>query len=161
MNASINFSHFKFTIFVELPGFNLDDMNRLVSLFGFLTFFTASCETADIDKKNEKPIVLETEEDLVEIMPNMYREYFPGKKQIKIMGPLDNEGRRHGAWESFYENGKKNSATYYIHGVKNGHSIVYHPNGNVYYYGEYLNDEKVGVWRTYNEKGELISEDEF
>ena len=126
-----------------------------------LAFAAASCSSNEKTKKEKEITQLDKEEDLVEIMPNMYREYFPGKKQIKMMGPLDDEKRRHGAWESFYENGKKNSATYYVNGVKNGHSIVYYPNGGVYYYGEYLKDEKIGVWKTFDEQGKLVSEDSF
>jgi antitoxin component YwqK of YwqJK toxin-antitoxin module len=101
------------------------------------------------------------DEDLIERMPNYYREYFPGKKQMKLGGPTDNEGRRHGAWESYYEHGQMNSMTYFVHGVKDGHSIVYHPNGAIHYVGEYKNDQKIGLWKSYDDKGELISEDEF
>lgn len=134
-------------------------MNYWIGIIGILFFGLTSCENKE--QAVEKNITVFEEEDLIEVMPNMYREYYPGKKQIKIMGPLDNEGRRHGAWESYFENGQKNSATYYINGVKEGHSIVYYPNGAVYYYGEYKNDEKTGIWKTFNELGEQISEDEF
>jgi antitoxin component YwqK of YwqJK toxin-antitoxin module len=125
---------------------------------GLLLF---SC-TEDKDEKTFEFEVTQLEdEDLIERMPNYYREYFPGKKQLKLGGPTDNEGRRHGAWESYYEHGQMNSMTYFIHGVKEGHSIVYHPNGAVHYVGEYKNDQKIGLWKSYDEKGELISEDEF
>ena len=134
-------------------------------LIGFFSIHLFSCnESHDEEEKNQKTLTElddRIEEDLIEIMPNMYREYFPGKRQLKMEGPLDNEGRRHGAWESYFENGKKNSATYYTHGIRNGHSIVYHPNGAVYYYGEYKDDEKIGLWRTFDKDGNLISEDEF
>lgn len=136
-----------------------------ILFLGFFSLILFACsDSEDEQSLNTKPITElddRIEEDLIERMPNMYREYYPGKRQLKMAGPLDNEGRRHGAWESFYENGKKNSATYYINGVRNGHSIVYHPNGAVYYYGEYKNDEKAGLWKTFDEEGQLISEDEF
>jgi antitoxin component YwqK of YwqJK toxin-antitoxin module len=136
-------------------------MKNWMYIFALIAVGFISCES---EEKTEEPKTitnLDSEEDLIEQMPNMYREYFPGKKQIKITGPLDNEGKRHGTWESFFENGQKNSATYYVHGVREGHSIVYYPNGAIFYYGEYKNDEKVGLWKTFNENGELASEDSF
>ena len=137
-------------------------MKHLILTFILCCTAMFSCESVE-DPQPTTETVLDSnkEEDLIEQMPNMYREYYPGKKQIKMTGPLDNEGRRHGAWESFFENGKKNSATYYLNGLKDGHSIVYHPNGAVFYFGEYKNDKKVGVWKTFHENGELASEDEF
>lgn len=136
-------------------------MKNWMYIFALIAVGFISCES---EEKTEEPKTitnLDSEEDLIEQMPNMYREYFPGKKQVKITGPLDNEGKRHGTWESFFENGQKNSATYYVHGVREGHSIVYYPNGAIFYYGEYKNDEKVGLWKTFNENGELASEDSF
>ncbi len=136
-------------------------MKNWMYILALLSLGFISCESEEKTAEPKSITNLDTEEDLIEQMPNMYREFYPGKKQIKITGPLDNEGRRHGAWESYFENGKKNSATYYTNGLKDGHSIVYHPNGAVYYYGEYKNDEKVGIWKTFHENGELASEDEF
>jgi len=136
-------------------------MKYWMLIFGMLIIGVTSCKSETETEETKTLTNLDDEEDLIEEMPNMYREYFPGKKQIKMMGPLDNEGRRHGTWESFFENGKKNSATYYVNGVREGHSIVYYPNGAVYYYGEYKNDEKVGIWKVFHENGELASEEEF
>lgn len=136
-------------------------MKNWIYIFALFSVGFISCESEEKTDETKTRTTIDTEEDLIEEMPNMYREYFPGKKQIKMMGPLDNEGRRHGAWESFFENGQKNSATYYMNGIREGHSIVYHPNGAVFYYGEYTNDEKVGLWRTFHENGALASEDEF
>lgn len=127
-------------------------------LAGFALF---SCTSTEDTNDTGSTVVVETDEDLIERMPNMYREYYPGKKQLKMTGPLDNDGKRHGTWESFFENGVKNSVTYYVNGVRQGHSVVYYQNGQVFYIGEYTDDEKSGLWKTYNEKGELVSEDEF
>ena len=136
-------------------------MKTSIFLLGFFCFSLFACtDEPDEIISNTKVTELD-DEDLVERMPNFYREYYPGKKQLKLGGPTDNDGNRHGAWESYFENGKMNSKTYYLHGIKDGHSIVYYPNGGIHYQGEYKNDEKIGVWKTYNEKGELISEDEF
>lgn len=138
-------------------------MKTLIYLLGFgsLLLFSCSDEIDEQPSQTKTETKVETEEDLIERMPGMYREYYPGKKQLKMAGPVDTENKRHGSWESYFENGQINSATYYLHGIKNGHSIVYYPNGKVHYYGEYKNDEKIGTWITYNEKGEQIAEDNF
>jgi antitoxin component YwqK of YwqJK toxin-antitoxin module len=94
-------------------------------------------------------------------MPNDYRYYYPGKKKIKIEGRLDKEQKRHGIWESYFENGVPNSTIYYVHGKKHGHVIVYHPNGTIYYVGEYEDDKPVGLWKFYNDKGEFEKEENY
>jgi antitoxin component YwqK of YwqJK toxin-antitoxin module len=35
---------------------------------------------------------------------------------------------------------------------------VYHPNGKKHIEGAYTNGKRTGVWRSWNENGELISE---
>lgn len=114
-----------------------------------------------VKKRENKTAQEQPKEQLIEQTREWYREYYPGKKQIKIIGTVDDEGRRHGVWEFYNESGQKISATYYLHGIKEGYSIVYHPNGNTSYVGEYKNDKKIGVWRTYDPDGNLISEKEF
>lgn len=136
-------------------------MKNVLILLSFGGLFLFACEDTTDESDIPTLQVQENPEDLIERMPGVYREYYPGKKQLKIAGPVDAENKRHGAWESYFEHGQMNSMTYFIHGIKDGHSIVYHPNGAVHYVGEYKNDQKVGVWKTYNEQGELISEDEF
>lgn len=136
-------------------------MKATLYLLGFATLCLTSCSEHTDETKHSTTLTQLEDEDLVERMPNYYREYYPGKKQLKLGGPTDDQEKRHGAWESYYEHGQMNSMTYFIHGIKEGHSIVYHPNGAIHYVGEYKNDQKTGIWKTYNDKGELISEDEF
>jgi len=38
---------------------------------------------------------------------------------------------------------------------------VKYPNGNIHYTGEYQNDEMVGVWSTFDEKGNLLTKKEY
>jgi antitoxin component YwqK of YwqJK toxin-antitoxin module len=138
------------------------NMKNTLLFLGFVSIFFSACtDEKDENTNTTTEITVLDDEDLIERMPNYYREYFPGKKQLKLGGPTDNDGKRHGVWESYFEHGQMNSTTYFIHGVKEGHSVVYYPNGSIHYIGEYKNDQKVGLWKTYNEQGELISEDEF
>jgi antitoxin component YwqK of YwqJK toxin-antitoxin module len=138
-------------------------MKNVLFLLGFSCLFLFACDDAtdESDARTSKTELQENPEDLIERMPGIYREFYPGKKQLKIAGPVDGDDKRHGTWESYYENGQMNSMTYFSHGIKEGHSIVYHPNGAIHYVGEYKNDQKIGLWKTYNEQAELISEDEF
>ncbi|TNE74209.1 MAG: hypothetical protein EP333_05905 [Bacteroidetes bacterium] len=118
-----------------------------------------SCGQEEQEKVNE---VKPTEpEELVEISNNIYREYYPGKKQVKFEGMQDDDKQRHGKWSFYNEKGIEITVTYYDHGKKHGHSIVKYPNGVVYYYGEYQNDKMVGVWKTFDENGKLITEKDY
>ena len=49
----------------------------------------------------------------------------------------------------------------YDHGKKEGFSLVKYPNGRIHYRGEYQNDKMIGLWSTYDEKGNLITEKEY
>jgi antitoxin component YwqK of YwqJK toxin-antitoxin module len=100
-------------------------------------------------------------EALVEIKDGVYTEWYPGKKQIKYRGGQDHEKRRHGVWTFYSESGIELSVTMYEHGLRTGHTVVKYPNGMLHYRGEYMNDKTVGLWTTYGEKGELISEKDF
>lgn len=134
-------------------------MKNSLSFLLLTIVLLASCDNGNTEKEQSNPN--QPEEQLIEQTREWYREYYPGKKQLKIIGTIDDQERRHGVWEFYNEQGVKISATYYLHGKKDGFSIVYHPNGNTSYVGEYKNDEKVGVWKTYDIDGNLISEKEF
>jgi antitoxin component YwqK of YwqJK toxin-antitoxin module len=89
----------------------------------------------------------------------MYTEYYPGKKQIRIEGPLDDLDERDGRWVYFSEEGRQLNFTLYSHGKKHGHSFNSYPNGSPYYYGEYWNDSLVGIWKSYDTKGVVTEKD--
>lgn len=111
------------------------------------TFF--SCANEQNDKKN-KP---EVKEELVEIKDGHYKEWYPGKKQLKYDGDLTKKGDREGKWNYYSEKGNLLSFTFYVEGKKNGHSVVKYPNGKIHYYGQYQDDKMVGEWVTYDQKG--------
>jgi antitoxin component YwqK of YwqJK toxin-antitoxin module len=118
--------------------------------------FTASCN----DESNDKPKEVK-DEVLIEVKNGIYREWYPGKKQVKYKGGQDVNKKRHGVWTFCSEGGNELSVTYYEHGLREGFSIVKYPNGALHYRGEYHNDQTVGIWSTYNEKGEFVSETDF
>jgi antitoxin component YwqK of YwqJK toxin-antitoxin module len=108
---------------------------------------------------NEKEEKTPTQrENLVEIKDGQYSEWYPGKKQLKFRGALDSLQQRDGKWEFYSERGLVLSMTEYRHGKRNGFSIVKYPNGRIHYRGEYLNDEQVGRWTTYDTLGKVVDE---
>lgn len=121
-----------------------------------LALLAFSCSTEEEEIK--KPVEVE---ELVEIKDGVYTEWYPGKKQIKYRGGQDAENRRHGKWTFYAENGAELSMTMYNSGKKEGFTIVKYPNGMIHYRGEYLNDEMVGIWTTYNEQGKVDTEKDY
>ncbi|MFN5912332.1 MAG: toxin-antitoxin system YwqK family antitoxin [Bacteroidota bacterium] len=122
-------------------------------LAGLVLACDQNSETQD-NKKNEP-------EQLVEIKDGIYKEWYPGKKQLKYTGGQDEQNRRHGKWSFFAENGRELSTTMYIHGLKDGFTVVKYPNGALHYRGEYRQDKMVGIWTTYDEKGIKVSDKDY
>jgi antitoxin component YwqK of YwqJK toxin-antitoxin module len=121
--------------------------------------FLAACssDTEGAENKAKKA----QEKVLVEVKDGRYTEWYPGKKQIKFQGGQDDNKKRHGIWTFYAENGTELSVTMYNHGLREGHTIVKYPNGAIHYRGEYMNDETVGLWTTYDEQGNVLSEKDF
>ena len=130
-------------------------MKKIVFLLATL-FLISACEN-NPKKKNETI----PKEKLVEVKDGVFTEWYPGKKQIKFQGGQDDLGNRDGKWTFYAENGTELSFTLYDHGKKEGFSLVKYPNGRIHYRGEYQNDEMIGLWSTYDEKGNLINEKEY
>jgi antitoxin component YwqK of YwqJK toxin-antitoxin module len=128
-----------------------------VYLFVMFGVILTSCDSNNKVKEKRKV----AEEELVEVKDGVYTEWYPGKKQIKYRGGQDEKNLRHGVWTFYSESGMELSVTMYEHGLRMGHTVVKYPNGMLHYRGEYFNDKTVGVWTTYDAKGNLISEKDF
>lgn len=134
-------------------------MKYWIILFAGVLLTSCGSEDNTTEKKKDEATNVPTQEDdLVEIIDGHYKEYYPGKTQVKFEGDQDENKQRHGKWVYLSEKGKELSMTMYDHGKRHGHSIVRYPNGSMHYYGEYNYDTKIGVWKTYDEKGGLVSE---
>ena len=131
-------------------------MKKIVFVFVTL-FLIFGCLNTN-EKKIDKKIKIEK---LVEVKDGVFTEWYPGKKQIKFQGGQDELGNRDGKWTFYAENGTELSFTLYDHGKKEGFSLVKYPNGRIHYRGEYQNDKMIGLWSTYDEKGNLITEKEY
>ena len=134
-------------------------MKKIVFLLATL-FLISACENNPENnpkkKKEEIP-----KEKLVEVKDGVFTEWYPGKKSIKYQGGQDELGNRDGKWTFYAENGTELSYTQFSRGKKDGYSLVKYPNGNIHYTGEYQNDEMVGVWSTFDEKGNLLTKKEY
>lgn len=126
----------------------------MILLLGVFIFTACSESEAEPTEKVEV-------EELVEIKDNIYTEWYPGKKQIKYRGGQDEMNRRHGKWSFYAENGLELSVTMFQNGKKEGFTVVRYPHGGVHYRGEYMNDEMVGVWTTFDEKGNVANETDY
>ena len=122
-----------------------------------MAFAFAACT----DEKTDETTKPAKKENLVEVKNGQFTEWYPGKKQIKFQGMQDKKGERNGKWTFYSENGTELSFTIYEHGVKQGFTVVKYPTGRIHYTGEYLNDKTVGIWKTYDEKGKLVTEKDF
>ncbi len=134
-------------------------MKKLVYLLvGFSLIFSCENKNKEASDKKIKEQVKVKDENLVEVKNGIFTEWYPGKKQIKFKGGQDELGNRDGKWSFYDENGTELSFTLFSHGKKEGFSLVKYPNGNIRYVGEYQNDKMVGIWTTYDQKGNKISE---
>lgn len=131
-------------------------IKNLLILVVVAAFFTA-CNSSK--KDSDKQTVIK--EELVQVKNGKYTEWYPGKKQIKFEGMLDKKGQRDGKWSFYSQKGTELSFTFYEHGIKEGFTVVKYPNGAIHYRGEYLHNQTVGVWTTYDIKGKMISEKDY
>ncbi|MFT4600005.1 MAG: antitoxin component YwqK of YwqJK toxin-antitoxin module [Arenicella sp.] len=115
-------------------------------------------ETEDLSNNLIEEVAIDTTPDPT--APGQFKEYFPNGA-LKIEGKNNAEGNRNGLWISYYDNGIKWSESYYDNGIRDGHSLTFFPNGGIRYIGEYKNDIKIGLWKFYDEAGELVKEEQF
>jgi len=128
-------------------------MKNLLLVILLFTTLAACNETTNEPIKKEKKV-----EKLTQIKNGKFTEWYPGKKNIKFQGMITKKGERNGKWTFYSESGTELSFTFYENGKREGFTVVKYPNGVIHYTGEYKNDKSVGVWKTYNEKGELVTE---
>ncbi len=128
-------------------------MKKLLLIFIAGLLLVACGDAKDeVQKSNEN-------ENLIETVDGMYYEYYPGKKQVKITGPVNDEGKRNGRWEFYGPNGRELGFTMYENGIRHGHSYTSYPDGRPHYHGEYWADTLIGVWKTYSEDGKVFEKD--
>lgn len=68
-------------------------------------------------------------------------------------------GVAHGEWLSFYPDGKIWSKGTYANGLRNGYGVSYYQNGNKSSEGYYKDGNFVGVWKFWDEAGNMQKKD--
>ncbi len=131
---------------------------KIIPILMFGLFISGCKENNTTEDKTE---IKTNDENLIEYKNGIYTEYYPGRKKIKIQGAQDINKIRDGKWVFLSETGKELSITYFDKGKREGHTIVKYPNGSLRYVGEYLHDEMVGIWKFYDEKGNLKNEKDY
>lgn len=126
----------------------------ILPLLFLLIACSSSSEKEKVGEKSQK-------NNLIVRRGNEYTEFYKDKLQVKMHGYYDKEKQRHGVWEYYTQEGIKISTSMYWHGVKEGFSIVYYPNGAQRYVGEYKNGQKTGKWDFYDNKGNLVQSKTF
>ena len=61
----------------------------------------------------------------------------------------------------FYKNGKPKQEKNYKNGDLNGNLISYWENGRIHTKGKYENNQRIGIWETYDKRGKLLLTEEY
>jgi antitoxin component YwqK of YwqJK toxin-antitoxin module len=130
---------------------------KIIAFFCLL-FVAVSCSEEPKKEQKEKE---ESTEQLEEYKNGIYTKYYPGKKKIQIRGAQDAKKVRSGKWVLLSPTGKEMSVTYFEKGLREGYSFVKHPTGTMNYYGEYLHDKQIGIWKYYDDKGNFLREENY
>ena len=94
----------------------------------------------------------ETMDDLVERGDLWYKKFtdvpFTGEISGKVSGKFIN-GKKHGSWNSYDENGQLYIKTTYKNGIEEGPSLMYDDNGQLMSKGNVKNGKRDGLWIDY------------
>lgn len=71
------------------------------------------------------------------------------------------DGKKVNRWETFNKDGLKIAEANFRNDVKHGKWLVWDENGTLRYDMKYKNGNRSDLWRIYNEEGEIISEKNY
>ncbi len=92
----------------------------------------------------------------------MAREVFYYENGNKKMdGYYNADGKKHGKWTYWREDGKIWSEGYFNEGKDDKMRRTWHENGQKHYEGRYKNGTRVGKWKFYDESGKLVKEIDY
>ena len=135
-------------------------MKQFIFISILSLFVSCSNEDKALETEKREPTNV-TKETLREVKDGVYTEYYPGKKEVKIRGYKNAQDKREGKWVYYSKNGEELSITYFKNGLREGHTIVKRPNGSLNYVGEYREDKMIGIWKFYDEKGNVKREKDY
>ena len=114
-----------------------------------LPFIIAACGDPHSPAKDLAAIVADT---IPMVITEGHQVLFT-KDGGKLEGEL-HDGKRVGAWASYFPNGGIRSRITYVDGREEGPTEVFHETGMTYYTGAYHKGLSVGEWIFYNPQGE-------
>ena len=79
---------------------------------------------------------------------------FTGKVTGDEQGTIRN-GKKHGPWVKYHDNGQLETKVTFKDGKKNGPWVKYHDNGQLWSKGTFKNGKKDGPWVKYHKNGQL------
>lgn len=85
--------------------------------------------------------------------------YENGQKRQE--GSYNPERKKHGKWTSWYENGNKWSEGYFFEGLNDKKHSGWHENGELHFTGRLDKGKRIGVWKFYDDKGNLAKEVDY
>lgn len=83
---------------------------------------------------------------------------FTGEIKSKSTSGWMVEGKKHGLWTEYWENGQVNSSGEYVNGRQDGFWVRYWESGNLRDKGNYIDGRRDGLWVRYWGNGELRDE---
>ena len=75
--------------------------------------------------------------------------------KFKFKGEFDDNNKRTGYWEYYFDNGKVKRKGNYLNGKKDGNWEHYYENGNISFTTNYLNGVRHGRWEFYWSNGDM------
>lgn len=81
--------------------------------------------------------------------------------EVVERGIVDDDGKRIGGWEAYYNDGKILSKGNYKNNLRDGKWDFFYKNGVKEQTGEFVNGKYNGVWKWYYPEGQLWKEEEF
>jgi len=133
---------------------------------------SCSSETVDLtqpEQSNLSEKVIESfpggqAKNLVKMLPGteqiVEQTLFYETGQIHMKGSFQ-EGKRNGAWETYYTDGKPWSLNTYNTGVLEGPYKAWFENGQIRIEGQYTTGKRSGVWNYYDEVGVMTKSEEL
>lgn len=87
--------------------------------------------------------------------------YFSENNGKLILIEENKNGKIHGNSTVYYETGTVMMERQFVDDQLEGHAKVYYPSGALKEEGDYHQGNKTGVWKAYNEDGDVISSENF
>jgi antitoxin component YwqK of YwqJK toxin-antitoxin module len=75
-----------------------------------------------------------------------------------VLATLDLQGRRNGPWQRWHDSGHVAETTEFVHNLRHGPTVLYHPTGQKAEEGRFEQGEREGLWRSWDEAGALVRE---